>query len=314
MTGSAGQPTDGRLERDGFTTAWLDWGGTGDPLVLLHPNGFCAGVYDPLARRLAARHRVVGIDLRGHGASDDVVDPARLGNDAMALDVLAVADHLGFDRFAVLGVSFGGGVGIETAALAPERVAALLLCEAIAIEAQAREQQHFGFVEGPDGGEHPLAVGALRRRDVWDDRAAILASYGSRPPMDQLAPEALAGYVRWGFRDRPDGTVELACRPETEAQIFGSGDRHGPVQAFDSLHRVAADGRVPAAVMAGTRTDLDPAWFRAQAAVLGVDLELIEGGHFCLFEDTDRGVALVEEQLAALRRPGRSTDGSGDDR
>ena len=119
--------------------------------------------------------------------------------------------------------------------------------------------------------------------------------------------------MRWGFRDRPDGTVELACRPETEAQIFGSGDRHGPVQAFDSLHRVAADGRVPAAVMAGTRTDLDPAWFRAQAAVLGVDLELIEGGHFCLFEDTDRGVALVEEQLAALRRLGRSTDGSGGD-
>jgi len=293
----AGDPMTGRIERDGIGTAWLDWGGDGPAVVLLHPNGFCAGVYDPLARRLASRHRVVGIDLRGHGASDDVVESAFLGNDAMALDVLAVADHLGLDRFALIGVSFGGGVGIEVAAVAPERVAALVLCEAIAIEAQAREQQHFGYRDSPDGGDHPLAVGARRRRDVWDHRKAVLASYGSRPPMDQLAPEALAGYVRWGFRDRSDGTVELACRPETEAQIFSSTDRHGPVQAFDALRRIAADGRVPTAVMAGNRTDLDPSWFRAQAATLGVDLQLIDGGHFCLFEDTARAEQLIGQCL-----------------
>ena len=296
----AGDPLAGRIERDGIGTSWLDWGGDGPAVVLLHPNGFCAGVYDPLARRLAFRHRVVGIDLRGHGASDDVVESALLGNDAMALDVLAVADHLGLDRFALVGVSFGGGVGIEVAAVAPERVAALVLCEAIAIEAEAREQQHFGYRNGPDGGDHPLAVGARRRRDVWDDREAVLVSYGSRPPMDQLAPEALAGYVRWGFRDRPDGSVELACRPETEAQIFGSTDRHGPVQAFDALRWVAADGRVPTAVMAGSHTDLDPEWFRAQAAALGVHLQLIDGGHFCLFEDTARAEQLVGAALAGM--------------
>ena len=289
MTGS---PVAGRVDRVGLGTTYLDWGGAGPPLVLLHPNGFCAGLYDPLARGLVDRCRVVGIDMRGHGASDDVVDSGLLGNDAIALDVLAVADHLGFDRFALLGVSFGGAVGIEVAVAAPERVAALVLCEAIAIEAQARERQHFGT----DGADHPLAVGARRRRDVWDDREAVLASYGTRPPMDSLDPDALAGYVRWGFRDREDGRVELACRPETEALVFGSERCHGPVEAFEALQRVTS----PAAVMAGTHTDLDPSWFAGQADVLGVGLQLVDGGHFCLFEDTDRAVGLVDGNLRSL--------------
>ena len=56
----------------------------------------------------------------------------------------------------------------------------------------------------------------------------------------------------------------------------------------------------PAAVMAGTHTDLDPSWFVAQAGALGVDLQLVEGGHFCLFEDTDRAVRLVDGNLRAL--------------
>ncbi|MCH2425536.1 MAG: alpha/beta hydrolase, partial [Acidimicrobiales bacterium] len=129
MTGS---PVASRVVSEGVATAYLDWGGDGPPLILLHPNGFCAGLYDPLARRLVDRCRVVGVDLRGHGASDDLTAVDELGNDLAARDVLAVADHLEFDRFSVLGVSFGGAVGIEAAAAAPDRIAALLLCEAIA--------------------------------------------------------------------------------------------------------------------------------------------------------------------------------------
>ena len=289
MTGS---PVASRVVSEGVATAYLDWGGDGPPLILLHPNGFCAGLYDPLARRLVDRCRVVGVDLRGHGASDDLTAVDKLGNDLAARDVLAVADHLEFDRFSVLGVSFGGAVGIEAAAAAPDRIAALLLCEAIAIGAASAEHQPFGAA----GDDHPLAVGARRRRDVWDDREEVLASYGSRPPLDALEPEALAGYVRWGFRDRDDGKVELACRPETEANIFGRTRSHGPLEAFEALRRVIC----PVAVMAGARTDLDPGWFVDQAAAVGVDLQVLDGGHFVLFEDTAQAVDLVDRNLRTL--------------
>ena len=199
------------------------------------------------------------------------------------------------------------------AAVVPDRVTALVLCEAVAIDARVREDQLFGFVDGPDGPVHPLAAGARRRRDVWDDRAAVRASYGSRSPLDELHPDTLAGYVRWGFRDRPDGRVELSCRPETEAQIFGSTERHGPVESFEALRRVAADGRVPAAVLVGSTTDLDREWFRGQAEVLGVDIEVVDGGHFFLFEDVDRGVRLIEEHLRNLGNQLPDGPGEADD-
>src|SRR5207244_3088448 len=52
MAGTPDEPARWSVEHDGLTIGALDWGGDGPPLVLLHPNGFCAGVFDPLARLL----------------------------------------------------------------------------------------------------------------------------------------------------------------------------------------------------------------------------------------------------------------------
>ena len=233
---------------------------------------------------------MVGVDLRGHGASETVTDEARLGNDAMARDVLRVLDHLGIARFALLGVSLGGGDYRHTAAEAPQRVVSLMLCEAIALDPGEREKQGVPF----EGAESPLVAGARRRRRVWDDRAGVEASYGSRPPLDALDPEVLSAYVRWGFVDRSDGRIELACDPETEASIFSTTRPNGPTHSFERL----AEVRCPTSVLCGSRTDLAPEWFDAQAEVLGVEAQVVDGGHFFLFEDLDRAAALIRRALA----------------
>ena len=82
-------------------------------MLVLHPNGFCAGMFDPIASLLSKNYRVVGVDLRGHGASEEVLDEAALGNDLMASDVLKVMDLLRIDAFSILGVSLGGAIAIE---------------------------------------------------------------------------------------------------------------------------------------------------------------------------------------------------------
>jgi pimeloyl-ACP methyl ester carboxylesterase len=270
------------VEHDGLRIAALDWGGRGRPLLLVHANGFCAGVWDPLARALAGDYRCIAVDVRGHGGSDTPPDRRAITFEAAASDLAPVLDALGVDEVVALGHSSGGACVILLDGVRPGLVTGALLCEAIAFPPAFR----------PDG-PSPLAEGARRRRAVWPDRATAEASYASRLPLAVMEPAVLAAYVRWGFRDRRDGQVELACAPETEAAFFEAGIHGSGHAAFAQLPGLA--GR--ATVVAGDRTDLPRPMFGAQAEILGAPLVEVAGGHFFLQEDTARAASLVRAYL-----------------
>lgn len=106
----------------------LEWdasGNEGAPVVILgHSLGTDRSMWEPQLDMLRASHRVVRVDLRGHGASPVPEGPYTL--DAMASDVLHAANRAGVDRFAYCGVSLGGIVGLWLAAHHPGRVRALV--------------------------------------------------------------------------------------------------------------------------------------------------------------------------------------------
>jgi hypothetical protein len=135
---------------------------------------------------------------------------------------------------------------------------------------------------------------ARKRRAVWPGRDTVPASYRSRPPFDVVAPESLAAYVHWGFVDRADGQVELACPPEVEARIFEvSGEPPGAPAAWRHLDDLTA----PAIVARGDHSDLPGEWFAIQAARARGELVTLSGGHFFLQEDTARAERLVRDHL-----------------
>ena len=275
------------VEHDGLTIAALDWGGDGPPLLLQHPNGFCAGLFDPLARELRDQYRPVAVDVRGHGASDAPADLAACTFVDAARDVLAVLDALGLEQVVALGQSLGGAAVVILDALRPGIVRKALLCEAIAFEVLSP-----GAVD-----PNPMAVAARRRRAVWPDRATVVASYGSRPPFDLLEPSALAAYARWGFHDLPDGTVTLACAPEVEARFFEAAlEPDGAPFAF--AHLPALQARVPVTIVSSTETNLRPEMFVEQAERTGGAHHFVGGTHFFVQEDTATAVSLVRAHLS----------------
>lgn len=277
-------PVVGHVTRSGLRVAYLDWGGKGPPLVMLHPNGFCGGFFDPLARRLTDGFRPVAVDLRGHGRSDTPSELEDLHFSLLAGDVAAVLAQLGLREVSLIGVSMGGGVGIHLAELLGSEMTGLMLCEAIA----------FPSVQTASANGNHLADLARKRRKLWPSRTAMIESYGSRPPFGALAPEWLAAYVEWGTRDCEDGMVELACEPETEARCFEiGGTTESSGQAFELLATLGC----PISVLAGAETDLGIERFEAQADKAGVPLQVLDGGHFFLHEDTDRAEALVRLNL-----------------
>jgi pimeloyl-ACP methyl ester carboxylesterase len=273
-------PPERFVAPSGLRLATYDWGGTGSPVLLAHPTGFHGLAWAPTARRLVhAGRRVWSFDFRGHGASDrSSTGYAWAG---FADDVLAVTDHLGL-----------AGAPDLLAAGHSKGAAALVLGEhdrrGTYPRIWAYEPIMFPSDEPlPPQPDNPMSVGARKRRAVWPSPEDAFAAYAAKPPLDVLTPEALHAYVDGGLRERPDGTWELACRPEDEAQVYAMGPANG---AYGRL----ADVGCPVLVACGETSDaIGPALAARIAERLPRGrLAVFAGlGHFGPMEDPDACVA-----------------------
>jgi len=99
--------------------------GGGEPVLMLMGLGGDMHGWDLQRPALARRHRLVFVDNRDAGASDEARGAYGIGD--MAADALAVMDALGIERFHVVGASMGGAIAQHVALAAPARVANLVL-------------------------------------------------------------------------------------------------------------------------------------------------------------------------------------------
>src|SRR3954462_9011659 len=102
--------------------------GAGRDVVLVHGITSCiAQWYVEVLPSLAPQYRVTAYYLRGHGLTD--ATPSGYTSEGLALDLLALLDHLGIESASIVGHSFGGAVGLHTALLRPERVNGVVLLD-----------------------------------------------------------------------------------------------------------------------------------------------------------------------------------------
>jgi pimeloyl-ACP methyl ester carboxylesterase len=98
----------------------------GVPIVFVH-GALCAHEdWNPQFEHFGARHRVIAIDLRGHGKST-VADPDTCSIVTFAADVVALMRALALPPAVLVGHSMGCRVVLEASLQAPERVAGLVL-------------------------------------------------------------------------------------------------------------------------------------------------------------------------------------------
>jgi pimeloyl-ACP methyl ester carboxylesterase len=103
--------------------------GEGDKVVVLVPGLlFSRKMHRPLAEQLAERgHRVLCLDLLGHGDSDRPPEMWNYGMSIFGGQTIALLDHVGVDQAVVGGTSLGANTTLEAAALAPDRVKGMLI-------------------------------------------------------------------------------------------------------------------------------------------------------------------------------------------
>jgi len=161
--------------------------GDGPAVVLVHGFGLDLRMWEPQVRPLAARFRVVRYDCRGFGASGPF-DPAAAYTHAG--DLLALLDHLAIEDAALVGLSFGGRVVLQTALAAPARVRGLALLGAVldgipwdpaserAMEEVTRQVRAGGVPAGRAAWlAHPLFAAARERPGLAGRLAAMVAGY-----------------------------------------------------------------------------------------------------------------------------------------
>jgi 3-oxoadipate enol-lactonase len=115
------------------------------PVVLGGSLGSSLEMWRPQVTALAASHRVVRYDHRGHGGSPVPRGPYAL--DDLGGDVLRLLDDLGLSTVDYAGLSLGGMVGMWLAAHAPDRVHRLaLLCTAAYLPPEVGYRQRAALV------------------------------------------------------------------------------------------------------------------------------------------------------------------------
>jgi pimeloyl-ACP methyl ester carboxylesterase len=113
----------------GMRFHYVDWGTRGlPPMLFLHGGGLNVHTWDLVCASLKPERHCLALDQRGHGDSEwsPVMDYA---TESHAEDLGAFVDHLGLDRFVLVGMSLGGANALAWAGRHSERLAALVLVD-----------------------------------------------------------------------------------------------------------------------------------------------------------------------------------------
>jgi pimeloyl-ACP methyl ester carboxylesterase len=231
-------PTSSFVDVNGIRLHTLDWGGAGEPIVILHATGFLGRIYRPLAERLRAIGHVYSYDQRGHGDSDAAPD----GNYDWTLtmkDLERFISTMGWQCVRAIGHSAGATAIGGLAADRPDLISRAVLVEPVIFESPTAPEL---------GWRNPFIERTLKRKRVFESVDAMMSNFEHKPPYDTWRRDILRDYCEFGTRPTPDGKRELKCSPEIEARLYETASE------FDGLGRILAC-KQPLLIMFGERSD-----------------------------------------------------------
>jgi len=244
----------------------------GRPFLLLH--GFTGAKEDftwgdqPVLDRLAERgFHAVAPDHRGHGESSKPDDEAAYSFEIFAADALALADSLGWDRFALLGHSMGGMIAQVLVGRAPERVSALVLMDTSHTALEGIDPEL-----AQTAGEIAKARGMKFLNQLQKERGGVLPT-----PADRRLKETRPGYAEFG-----DQKMEASAPAMYASMLRAIAGVEGIEDRLPELAKVS----VPTLVLVGEqdRPFIAPSE-RMAKTVPGARLVVIPGaGHSAQFE------------------------------
>ncbi len=251
--------------------------GSGPAIVLIHGFGAAIDWWDEIAPQLATDHRVISIDLIGHGGTEAPASGYSIPRQAEL--VAAILDHLGVDRVTVVGHSMGGEVATALAEQNPARIERMILIDSPPVA---------------DTTFTPMTQLYLE---------PVVGEFLSRLQTDQALRRGLAQGFAPGF-PVPDAFV--ADLKQLTYTAFRSAHDESIVyrKAKPPYERIAALQPVPPllAIFGAQDAIVPPATGKLFAKVPGAQVAMIEGaGHSPMVEAPEQTLALIRGFLSEAR-------------
>jgi pimeloyl-ACP methyl ester carboxylesterase len=133
--------------------------GSGPNLVWVHGLASCIEGDRDVIDAFARSFTVLAYDARGHGRSSPVTDAAAYSYTVLAHDLLGMLDHVGWDRAVLAGASMGAATAARVAAVAPDRVDALVMARPGAMGDDGRAPAWLQLLFA--GGAHAVRNGGI---------------------------------------------------------------------------------------------------------------------------------------------------------
>lgn len=252
-----------RSPADGVCIAYRQWG-AGRPVVMVHGTALSQAIWRGFGyvRELMQHHRVITLDLRGHGRSDKPDDPAAYTTELFVGDVLAVLDEIGIDSADYVGYSLGARVGFSAMAAQTTRFGRF-----VSIGGAPRT--------GPGAFDRVFFPGCIRALEIsgmsgfltgWEAHSGEPLDASTRAAFLADDAAALAAFMRAAEQDPGVADSALARTPNPVLLLAGTGDPER-LRAAEAVVAVMPDARLEILAGATHASSLsDP---RARAAVLG---------------------------------------------
>jgi len=181
---------------DGTPVAYEVHGGGEPTLILVHGWSCDARYWREQVGYFAARHRVVTVDLAGHGHSGTGREDYTMRS--LGEDVRAVADTVGGDELILVGHSMGGLIIAEAARLLPGRVLGLISIDSLHDLGFPVTEEHAAEMIAPLEADFPAAcrqfAAAMIRPDTDADLAEWIQADMAAAPAE-VALSAMRGYM-----------------------------------------------------------------------------------------------------------------------
>lgn len=282
------QPVTRQIEAGEITLAYHEWEAPSSKRTLLiaHATGFHGRCYDPIAESFP-EHRVIAVDLHGHGQSTG--EP--ISDWQCVVDELCdLVDMLGLNGATGMGHSMGGHAMLRVSAARPDAFSSLVLFDPVILQPEFYQA---GVPMIPEGEVHPTA----RRKRDFASPQEMIERFASRDPYALFRRDVFEKYCQYGLKPRAGGGYELACTPEMEASMYMSSLAGAP--AIDDAARVTVPTTVVRA-MQGEKGDFkgSPTWPGLAASMPeGIDMHRPDMTHFHPFQDPDDAARIIAEAM-----------------